>query len=73
QEIFAPEKAVAVIDAMEAEVEPLYADKVARWGASGYSVTSWKSSVENRRKFLRERGGYFLDNVRSAFGIGEAK
>ena len=69
QEIFAPEKAVAVIDAMEAEVEPLYADKVARWGASGYSVTSWKNAVENRRKFLRERGGYFLDNVRSAFGI----
>lgn len=69
--VFAPENAIAVLDAMEAEIEPLYADKIERWGAKGYSMESWKAAVEVRRKFLRERPNYFLNDVKSAFSITE--
>ena len=70
-EIFEPTRAVALLDSMESEIEPLYAEKVERWGVPGYSVESWKNAVEVRRQFLKNRPATFLDDVRSAFGITE--
>ena len=69
--IFESEKAISVLDEMQAEIEPFYAEKVSRWGKTDYTIESWKSAVEYRRQFLRERGDTFLSDVKTAFGIAE--
>ena len=69
--IFESEKAIALLDEMESQIEELYEDNITRWGVFGYSEESWKSAIEGRRQFFRERSSYFLDDVKTAFGIVE--
>jgi hypothetical protein len=67
--LFAPDKALAVFNRMVSDVTPYYAARVTRWGAPGYSYQVWQNYLSVRRQKIQERPSYFMQQVKTAFGI----
>lgn len=69
ERLFAPERALPIFNDMVAEIEPLYEDRVLRWGRKGYTMETWNNFLEIRRKNIENRPKTFISQVKSAFGI----
>ncbi|OQA73407.1 MAG: CotH protein [Firmicutes bacterium ADurb.Bin248] len=68
---FDPDRLIAVLDELAAEMEPEMARHIARWGTPS-SLSRWKSEVESIRNFLRKRPDYALKNLKTTFGLSDA-
>ena len=69
--VFNAENSIKILEEMKNELAPLYEYRIKRWGLKDYTFEVWLNIIEMRMTFLRERPNYFLDDIKSAFGITE--
>ena len=60
---FLPSRTVALLDSMQAELQPAMTEHIARWQSGGGSVAAWQSRVQVMRDFATQRAA----NVRAHF------
>ncbi len=68
---FSAERLTAILDAQIAAMEPEMARHIARWGTPS-SLSSWKNSVNEVRKFIEQRPENALKNLQREFGLSDA-
>lgn len=65
---FDPDRLVAILEELAAEMEPEMARHIRRWGTPS-SLSSWKNATEKMKSFLRQRPDYALKNLQNAFEL----
>jgi hypothetical protein len=66
---FAAKQAVALVDAMEAELLPGMTEHIRRWRANGGTVTQWRERVRVVRTFAQQRTAQVRSHFRSSFAL----
>ncbi|GAB4324815.1 MAG: hypothetical protein Kow00127_17510 [Bacteroidales bacterium] len=64
--VFRPEKMIAYLDSIEAEMEPEMAQHVQRWGGS---LAQWKNNVQKIRNFILARHSYLPQGFSSCWNL----
>jgi hypothetical protein len=70
QHTFEPEKVVARIDYLAANIEDEMPRQVERWGGS---VDRWYYEIEQMREFARLRPAVVTEHIRRKFNLSEAE
>lgn len=69
QTVFAPERLLAIWDAMVDQVDEEMMNQCSRWNAISYS--KWKSNVTYMRKMLQNRWNYCKEDLQETFGLSD--
>ena len=69
QNVWAPERVIAAIDAYEQALLPEMQRDCAKWGGS---VSNWQSQVNALRTFAERRANYVISHVKSYFSLSDA-
>lgn len=69
QNVWAPERVIAAIDAYEQAILPEMQRDCAKWGGS---VSNWQSQVNALRTFAERRANYVISHVKSYFSLSDA-
>ena len=67
--LFQPARAVALLDAMQAELQPAMPEHIARWQSGGGSVAAWQSRVQVVRDFATQRAANMRAHFTSQFAL----
>ncbi len=67
---FTSERLIALLDQMEAELEPEMARHIERW-SHPKSVADWKNNVQKLRSILEKRPEVVLEQVRKEFNVSK--
>ena len=68
--LFQPARAVALLDSMQAEMQPAMPEHIARWQSGGGSLSAWQSSVQVVRDFATQRAANVRAHFVSQFALG---
>ncbi len=64
--VFRPEKMIAYLDTIEAEMAPEMPKHVSRWGGS---FQQWQSNVQKIRNFISTRHNYLADGLKNCYDL----
>lgn len=64
--VFLPERMIAYLDSIEAEMEPEMSQHVERWGGS---IAQWKNNVNKIRNFITSRHNYLPEGLESCWNL----
>ena len=67
--LFQPARATALLNAMQAEIQPAMPEHIARWQSGGGSLSAWQSRVQGVRDFAAQRAGNMRGHFVSQFGL----
>lgn len=70
QTVFDPDRMIAILDEMVAEIEDEMPRQCQRWGAMSY--TKWQGNIERLHSIIRERWDYSKGDLQQTFGLSNA-